>query len=553
MAHIFISHSHSDWAIADSLIDFLGEAMAISKKDIRCTSDPNLGLAFSSSSISDQLKKDLNDADALIVIVTMDSLRSPWILFEVGSFWTTDKLVAPIIGPGLTFDDLPGPLKGYRSIQIEKEDVLHELNELINQLAETLEIQQNRVTRSRGNKLKLFIDSFRAWESQLPADDQSQQKEIEKLKTQIQELELVSQQEQEELKRNYQKQKEELEKSLKQIISHIKAEKRQNESLSLELERSLKAKIEQLEQQLKEEKSQNQASRNEVMGSGGELVTQASSLKPVVKTFDFEVLTVNDRGEEVKRERGQAQSLIEDLGNGINLEMVFIPGGKFMMGTEEEEIERLVKKFKLKSFRREKPQHEVTVQPFLMGKYPITQVQYQQVMRANPSSFKGDDRPVDHVSWDGAVRFCQKLSNKTGKEYRLPTEAEWEYACRAKTTTAYYFGETITAKLANYESEETTPVGQFPPNAFGLYDMHGNVWEWCQDKEHRNYEGAPNDGSVWLLNKSIINIRLIDSNVMRGGSWRTYPFFCRSACRDDEDRYFSEIGFRVVCVAPRTT
>ncbi len=293
---------------------------------------------------------------------------------------------------------------------------------------------------------------------------------------------------------------------------------------------------------------------------------QASSLVfPVpgfeLKDFDFQFLTVNERGEEVKRDQRQAQSFAEDLGNGLNLEMIAIPGGRFLMGTEDREIERLVKRFNLDGFRREKPQHEVTVQPFFMGKYPITQAQYQEVMSKNPSNFKGDERPVEYVTWDEAEEFCQRLSKQTGTEYRLPTEAEWEYACRAGTTTPFHFGETITTDLANYDGnytyanesqgeyrEQTTPVGSFSPNAFGLYDMHGQVWEWCQDNWHDNYEGAPKDGSPWLSGFS-------STKIMRGGSWAYNPGVCRSACRFYLARGFCDvdIGFRVVCVAPSTT
>ena len=249
---------------------------------------------------------------------------------------------------------------------------------------------------------------------------------------------------------------------------------------------------------------------------------------------------------EDKREKGQAQSFTENLGKGINflvkgfnLEMIAIPGGKFMMGSPEGE-----------GRDNEKPQHEVTVQPFFIGKYPVTQAQYQQVMGKNPSKFKGDDqRPVEQVSWDEAEEFCQRLSKQIGKEYRLPTEAEWEYACRAGTTTKYYFGDDITGKLANYGRNigETTAVGKYSPNAFGLYDMHGLVWEWSQDDWHGNYEGAPNDGSVWLLGKS-------SKKVVRGGSWDTIPNDCRSAFRHylTRDDRFDVIGLRIVCVAPRS-
>ncbi|MGK7876565.1 MAG: formylglycine-generating enzyme family protein, partial [Xenococcaceae cyanobacterium] len=158
-------------------------------------------------------------------------------------------------------------------------------------------------------------------------------------------------------------------------------------------------------------------------------------------------------------------------------------------------------------------------------------------LELDPSRFKGDSLPVECVSWYEAVEFCKRLSKATEREYRLPSEAEWEYACRAGTSTPFYFGETITGELANYpasdtyanepsgeDREETTPVGQFPPNSFGLYDLHGNVWEWCGDEWHENYQGAPTDGSVWLDGEK-------NRSPMRGGSWRTYPQNCRSASR----------------------
>jgi len=173
------------------------------------------------------------------------------------------------------------------------------------------------------------------------------------------------------------------------------------------------------------------------------------------------------------------------------------------------------------------------------------------------------DRPVEQVNWYDAVEFCARLSKLTGREYRLPSEAEWEYACRAGTTTPFYFGETITGELANYNASktyageakgeyrgETTPVGQFPPNAFGLYDMHGNVWEWCADTWHDNYDGAPRDGSAWLENGND------NRSPLRGGSWSYIPDVCRSAFRYlspfRRDLRFNVVGFRVVCVFGRT-
>ena len=176
------------------------------------------------------------------------------------------------------------------------------------------------------------------------------------------------------------------------------------------------------------------------------------------------------------------------------------------------------------------------------------------------------------MNWFEAVEFCKRLSKLTGRNYRLPSEAEWEYACRAGTTTPFYFGETINTELANYRGtdnkedwfdlsgsygdgpkgeyrEQTTPVGQFPANAFGLYDMHGNVWEWCADECHDNYAGAPTDGSIWLNGDK-------DKSPQRGGAWEDYfPNNCRSAIRRNffgrgDLCYF--IGFRVVCDGGRT-
>jgi formylglycine-generating enzyme required for sulfatase activity/energy-coupling factor transporter ATP-binding protein EcfA2 len=286
----------------------------------------------------------------------------------------------------------------------------------------------------------------------------------------------------------------------------------------------------------------------------------------------FEGMLVNNRGQEIKRKWHHAKYFTEELGNDITLEMVAIPGGELMMGTEDEEIERLAKKFNWEYFSQEKPQHQVTLPSFYMGKYPITQAQWQAIasrtdlkvelnLDRNPSLLRGDNRPVERVNWYDAIEFCGRLSKLTGREYRLPSEAEWEYACRAGTTTAFHFGETITGDLANYNAtktyadepkgeyrEETTPVGQFPPNAFGLYDMHGNVWEWCADDWHDNYDGAPTDGSVWIENGND------NCSPLRGGSWYLNPYYCRSAYRFYNYRraYDNTVSFRVVCGAGRT-
>jgi formylglycine-generating enzyme required for sulfatase activity len=239
-------------------------------------------------------------------------------------------------------------------------------------------------------------------------------------------------------------------------------------------------------------------------------------------------------------------SFTEDLGKGIKLEMIAIPGGTFWMGSPANEAER---------YNSESPQHQVTVPSFFMGKYPLTQAQYQAIMGKNPAYFKGNNRPVENVSWDDAVLFCQKLSQRTGKNYRLPSEAEWEYACRAGTKTPFSFGDNITTDLVNYNGnypyksaaqgkyrEQTTDIGTFPPNPFGLYDMHGNVWEWCEDDWHENYIDAPTDGSAWN-SQSGSNTKLL-----RGGSWGSNARNCRSAGRagDSRDRRSNYDGFRVV-------
>ena len=251
--------------------------------------------------------------------------------------------------------------------------------------------------------------------------------------------------------------------------------------------------------------------------------------------------------------------------------MVAIPGGTFTMGSPESEEG---------SYDDERPQHDVTVSPFFMGKYPVTQGQWRAIasqtnLKVNldldpePSYFKEPyqdidrwQRPVEKVNWYAAVEFCERLSKLTGRNYRLPSEAEWEYACRAGTTTPFYFGETITPKLANYDGDysygnrpkgedrkQTTPVGQFPANAFGLYDMHGNVWEWCADNMHNNYENAPTDGSAWADSNKKDSSK--NYTVLRGGSWNNDSDVCRSAYRNSyinrHDIHYNGFGFRIVC------
>ncbi len=288
-----------------------------------------------------------------------------------------------------------------------------------------------------------------------------------------------------------------------------------------------------------------------------------STFQPQFTIQTFTTVRVNSRGHIISRSEGKAEVMTENIGNGVSLEMVKIPGGRFLMGSPKTEAER---------YDYEGPQHYVNVPEFFMGKYPVTQAQWQAVMGNNPSYFKGKNRPVERVIWNNATKFCQKLSKKTGRDYRLPSEAEWEYACRAGTKTRFYFGETINTDLANYSGtdnkacgwsgsyrrepkgeyrKQTTDVGDFPPNSFGLYDMHGNVWEWCADEWHDNYDGAPTDGSVWLDGNQC--------SPLRGGSWSNYPNDCRSAVRSlhirheiRRDIHYGFSGFRVVCDGGRT-
>ena len=242
---------------------------------------------------------------------------------------------------------------------------------------------------------------------------------------------------------------------------------------------------------------------------------------------------------------------------------MLIPAGEFLMGAPESEPE---------SLDNERPQHRVRVQQFLMGCYPVTQAQwgvvakYQQIERElnpDPSKFKGDNRPVERVSWNDASEFCKRLSAHTGREYKLPSEAEWEYACRGGTQTPFHFGETITTELANYNGNfsynespkgesrgQTTDVGSFPANVWGLHDLHGNVWEWCEDDDHHHNKKESDDGRA-KISKEHTGIRV----ELKGGSYCNGPGVCRSASRIDDNQLNNRspyIGFRVCCTIPRT-
>ncbi len=242
-------------------------------------------------------------------------------------------------------------------------------------------------------------------------------------------------------------------------------------------------------------------------------------------------------------------TLLLDLGQGQQLELVRIPAGTFTMGSPATEADR---------DDCEGPQHQVKIaHAFLMGKYEVTQAQYQAISGFNQALFKGNDKcPEECVSWTDAINFCEVLSKKSGRKVRLPSEAEWEYADRAGTTTVFWVGDDLSSTQANFNGrdpygkgakgphrDKTTPVGSFPPNAFGLYDTIGNVSEWCQDVYHDSYAGAPTDGSPWEANGDP------EIRVYRGGAFDNDANSCRSAMRFAAERRNnrnSRIGFRVV-------
>ena len=283
----------------------------------------------------------------------------------------------------------------------------------------------------------------------------------------------------------------------------------------------------------------------------------------------------------------QVEGYREDLGGRLALTLIEIPAGSFLMGSPPEEPGRS---------DDEGPQHEVKLASFFMSHTPITQAQWREVagwqplpaerwgqdLNPDPSHFYNregqaegevrlfeaeantDNRPVENVSWLDAMEFCNRLSQRTGRTYSLPSEAQWEYACRAGTTTPFHFGDTISPELANYRGdvayadgpqgvyrEQTTPVAMFPANAWGLHDMHANVWEWCLDEWHDSYEGAPTDGRAWVdAAEGEKSKESVKTKLLRGGSWYSDPRFCRSACRDRNlpDDAGSYVGFRVVCL-----
>jgi formylglycine-generating enzyme required for sulfatase activity len=307
--------------------------------------------------------------------------------------------------------------------------------------------------------------------------------------------------------------------------------------------------------------------------------------QPAAAAIPLQRFTINTTTALLQQEAGswreqrislQLEGHRQQLAEGVALTLVQIPAGTFLMGSPKGEPERS---------DDEGPQHQVTLGSFLMAQTPITQAQWRAVaawqsqegerwgrqLQPAPSRFQGeqvrllegesntDQRPVERVSWFDAIEFCSRLSQRTGRTYSLPSEAQWEYACRAGSTTPFHFGETISPELANYAGsysyangpegtyrQQTTEVASFPANAWGLHDMHGNVWEWCADHWHGSYKGAPTDGSAWFNPKAEEH----ESRLLRGGSWLDHPGSCRSASRLHPQPVSVDfhVGLRVVCL-----
>lgn len=265
--------------------------------------------------------------------------------------------------------------------------------------------------------------------------------------------------------------------------------------------------------------------------------------------YEFETMKVDNDGKIIERRKRKSSEISIQITQNQSINLVKIPDGNFLMGSSPDEIE----------FREnETPQHEVEMSSFYFGKFPVTQAQWFAVMNELPKiskEFRDNDLPVVNVYLEKALEFCSKLSKSTNKNFRLPTEAEWEYACRGGTSSPFAFGETITSDLANFDSTQPflktqkgefrnalTPIEHFKfANKFGLLDMHGNVWEWCADIWHENYQNAPTDGSAWLSGGDQSYC------VQRGGSWRDRAKNCRSAFRVGDIAHNSDhiVGLRV--------
>ena len=321
-----------------------------------------------------------------------------------------------------------------------------------------------------------------------------------------------------------------------------------------------KGRLDELYQAFCDESADNPATQKLMAAIAPIAQEQATAtpvpLTPIRPQFEFETVKVNEQGKIIERRRKTAEYWDLDLGEGVVLTLVKVPAGQFWMGSPSDEEERR---------DVESPRHLVQLSEFWIGKYPVTQHQWQRVaalpkaqqdLEPRPSRFEGNQHPIERVSWDDAQEFCHRVSQQTRQTVGLPSEAQWEYACRAGSDTPFAYGPTLNSQIANYNADytygngetgkfrgTTTPVGQFPANNWGLFDMHGNVLEWCEDAWFPNHDGAPTNDTARTLNKSV------SYKTVRGGSWINNPRSCRSALRypySHGDHYYY-LGFRVVC------
>jgi len=553
---VFISYSHNDEPLKNELIKHL--SILKREKVISIWHDRELSPG---TEWDKQINDNLKIADIILLLVSSDFIASEYcwgveVEIAIARHNAGDARVIPVIlrsvmwqsAPFAKLQALPTNAKPVKSWTHE-DDAFTNITEGIRDAAKDL-IRERQKKQALANK-EAALAQYRQMADKFASDGEISMAESFILQDEQKRLGLTDQEAEsirEQVLEPYGIYKENLDKYRQFFTQLVEAqgyplgEKAKGELHTVQAHYRLKNEdIARIEQEQEEIEQQNQS-----------------------QWFEFKTATVTVRSGTsciVNYSKGKARFFTEYLGDGVNLEMVAIPGGQFLMGSPESEADR---------DSDESPQHHVKIQPFFMGKFPVTQAQWRVVagwdkvnidLESDPSYFKGNNRPVECVSWDDAVEFCSRLSRKTNKTYRLPSEAEWEYACRAGTTTPFCFGETITTDLANYDGnytygagstgeyrQQTTDVGNFPANLFGLYDLHGNIWEWCEDVWHDSYNCAPADGSAWMSGSNN------KYKLLRGGSWNHLPGFCRSAERDGFARDYMnyDVGFRVMIAVLRT-
>jgi formylglycine-generating enzyme required for sulfatase activity len=311
--------------------------------------------------------------------------------------------------------------------------------------------------------------------------------------------------------------------NLKKQINQLESLKGKETELTDQINR-LNKEIEESNEKTDTLTNENKKQKNQIKQlenlQGKDVVyeKEIEKLKKEIEGLNKKIDTRKNENTEEQNENTEEPEKLAKQGNSIGMKFTLVTAGEFYMGSEESYDEKPVHNVKIKN-------------PFYLGTYPVTQREWKAIMGDNPSKFKGDDLPVEEVSWDDVQKFIKKLNEKEGTDkYRLPSEAEWEYACRAGTTTRYSFNS----------DDKTHPVGQKEPNLWGLYDMHGNVWEWVQDEWHDDYNGAPTDGSAGEGDGA--------DRVVRGGSWRNFAGVRQSAIHawDNRGGLYDSLGFRLL-------